>query len=481
MLRYDAIAALGNPHIRTPNMDALVERGVSFTRAYCQSGLCAPSRASFLTGKYTNATRVVGNGQSHFPADQTLVTRQLADAGYDCGLIGKLHICAAFEFDEKTGRNRPRIEPRADDGYRVFHWNHDPMNVWPRGPEIDAYHEWIDQQGVDLAALRRAGAIPPHLHQSTWCADRAIDFMEHEGKRPWLLSLNLFHPHGAFDVPVEAVRGRFDIDALPGPIFRDTDLVTQNQYLRNIDYGSTPAARRPLDLDGEYLNGFVGRLGELPGDPAKRLQAAYWVTVEQVDRQIGRVLDALTASEQADNTVVILHADHGIALGDHGLFSAGCRFYESDMHVPLVIAWPEKFQRGVRAQGLVELIDLAPTLRDAAGLEAQGHSLVPVLTGSADAAHIKPGARADYYHAFDPMTGTMRGTYATMWRDERYKISIYHGHDVGELYDMDNDPGEHDNLWDDPKHADVKHAMIKACFDRCMLTIDRGPPRIGHA
>ena len=79
------------------------------------------------------------------------------------------------------------------------------------------------------------------------------------------------------------------------------------------------------------------------------------------------------------------------------------------------------------------------------------------------------------------MNGSMSGTYATMWRDEQYKISIYHGHDVGELYDMDNDPDEFDNLWDDPGFAQVKHRMTKACFDHCMLTIDRGPARIGHA
>jgi len=482
MLRYDAIAALGNQHVRTPNMDALIAQGVSFNRAYCQSGLCAPSRASFLTGKYTNGTRVVGNGQADFPDDQIMVTKTLADAGYDCGLIGKLHICAAFEFDEiKTG-SYPRIEPRADDGYRVFHWNHDPMNRWPGG---DDYHDWIDQQGVDLEALRKAGEIPPQLHQSTWCADRAIDFMNHEGTRPWLLSLNLFHPHGAFDVPVDVVRDRFDIDSLPGPAFRESDLAMQNAYLKDIDYGDAPASRLPSEIDDAYLDGFVGQLSKLPGDPAKRLQAAYWVTVEQVDQQIGRVLDALQVSGQADNTVVILHADHGLALGDHGLTSAGCRFYESDMHVPLVISCPQRFKTDRRENSLTELIDLAPTLLDLAGESIpetmHGQSLLPTLTGTATSDQQKPGVRADYYFAFDPGHDLISGTYATMWRNDQYKIMIYHDHDVGELYDMNSDPHEHNNLWESAAHREIKHSMIKACFDRCMLTIDRGPERIGHA
>lgn len=486
MWRHDAISALGNRFIRTPNVDRLISRGVTFTRAYCQNGVCAPSRASFLTGRYTSTDRVVGNGQTCFTPGETLVTKVLADAGYDCGLIGKLHLAAVFErVTDPATRNRvtrARTEPRADDGYRVFHWNHDPMNVWPEG---DEYHQWIDRQGIELHQLRREGRIPETLHQATWCADRAIDFINTEADRPWLLSLNFFHPHGPFDVPTEKVRDRFDIDTLPGPIFRDADLATQNEYLKDIDYGCTPAARLPGELDGGYLDSYLGRLSELGGDPAKRLQAAYWTTVEWVDTQIGRVVEVLEAADQSDNTVVIFHADHGIALGDHGLFSAGCRFYECDMHVPLVISWPAHFKQGLHAEGLVELIDLAPTLLDLAGLPVSqrmnGQSLLPVLKGQADPSRIKDGVRSEYYFSFDPGTDTIQGTYGTMHRDDRYKLCVYHGHDVGELYDMQEDPEEFENLWDSPAHADIKHRLIKASFDRCMLTIDRGPERIGHA
>lgn len=486
MLRQDAISALGNQFINTGSIDRLVCQGVAFTRAYCQNGLCAPSRASFLTGRYTSTNGVVGNGQACFPPTEALVTKTLADAGYDCGLVGKLHIAAAFEWttDPATGQRAslPRTEPRADDGYRVFHWNHDPMSTWPQD---DEYHQWIDEQGVDLGRLRREGRIPERLHQATWCADKAIDFINTEADRPWLLSLNFFHPHGPFDVPVERVRDRFDVDTLPGPLFADCDLTTQNEYLKDIDYGRTPAALHPWKLDGRYLDGFVGRLSELPGDPAKRLQAAFWTTVEWVDAQIDRVVNELEASGQLDNTVVILHADHGMALGDHGLFSAGCRFYESDTHVPLVFSWPGHFKQGLRAEGLVELIDLAPTLLDLAGLPVaermNGQSLLPVLTGQADGGHIKEGVRNEYYSSFDPGTNTIKGTYGTMYRNERYKLCVYHGHEVGELYDMQEDPNEFENLWDSPTHVDIKHRLIKASFDRCMLTIDRGPQRIGHA
>ena len=488
MLRYDAIHALGNPYIRTPNIDSLVDEGVVFTRAYCQNTLCTPSRASFLTGRYPFATGVVGCGNEYFPSDEKLVTKTLAEAGYDCGLVGKLHLSAIFQpplntADGSTYKKAARVELRPDDGYRIFHWNHDPIKDWG---ESDGYHRWLDDQGVDWPQLRKEGNIPGSLHQSTWCAEQAIEFIEKESKSPWMLSVNTFHPHTPFDVTADAVR-RFDIDSLPGPLFRETDLVTQNEYLKDVDFGSPPAAVRPEDFKVDRLQSSQGvDLSSLPGDREKVFQAAHWACVEQVDRQIGRILDSLKTSGQWEDTVVIFHSDHGHPFGDHGLLGhAGCRFYDFLTHVPLLFSWPGQFRKGLRAEGLVELIDIVPTVLDLLGLaipeNIHGRSLLSVLTGQAEPGRIKEGVRCEYYFSFDDFTGNWNGTYGTMYRDERYKLCIYHGLDVGELYDMDNDPHEFENLWDSPAHSDIKHRLIKRCFDRCMLTIDRGPRRIASA
>ena len=480
MLRYDVIHSLGNPQINTPNIDSLVAEGVTFTQAYCQNPLCTPSRASFLTGRYPFATGVVGCGNEFFPSEERLVTKTLADIGYDCGLVGKLHLAAVLEkhiAPDGSLAYPTRTEPRPDDGYRVFHWNHDPLTVWE---EDDEYHQWIDQQGADLAALRKEGAIPECLHQSTWCAEKAIDFIEKEGNAPWLLSVNFFHPHPPFDVPIEAVK-RFDLETLPGPLFQETDLATQNEYLKDVDFACFPSSTRPEDFAAVDLDNHQGGLSRLPGNRGKLLQAAYWACVELVDKQIGRILDALQASGQRENTAVILHSDHGRPFGDHGLTFAGCRFYDSISRVPLVFSCPGRFKKGLRARGLVELIDVAPTLHDLIGLpisdKMHGQSLLPILEGKDDPDTIKKGARCEYYFSFD--YDRAKGSYGTMYRDERYKLCVYHGLDVGELYDMDSDPNEFENLWESPPHADVKHRLIKECFDRCMLTIDRGPKCIG--
>ena len=176
--RYDTIGCLGNPHVDTPVLDRLCADGVAFSRTYCQSPVCQPSRASFLTGLYPNTVHVNRNGNAYFPASERvrLITRRLADAGYDCGLAGKLHLASAW----------PGAEARTDDGYRVFHYSVSATQFTGRG---NAYSDWLqrigrldealDTSGVDAARNRGARYrpdVPAELHQTSWCADRAIDF-----------------------------------------------------------------------------------------------------------------------------------------------------------------------------------------------------------------------------------------------------------------------------------------------------------------
>ena len=128
--RYDTIGALGNSYVSTPHIDSLVADGVAFTHAYCQSPICTPSRSSFLTGMYPSATHANRNGNDFYPGPYPLVTRTLADIGYDCGLIGKLHLASAYR----------RIEPRTDDGYRYWQYSHAPRDDWEQGHD---YADWV--------------------------------------------------------------------------------------------------------------------------------------------------------------------------------------------------------------------------------------------------------------------------------------------------------------------------------------------------
>ena len=440
--RWDTIRSLGNEHIRTPNIDRLVRSGVSFERAYCQSPICTPSRAGFLTGMYPSTVHGCMNGNEQWDDAAPLVTRTLADSGYDCGLAGKFHLSGA----------QGRIEPRADDGYRVFHWSHHPHDDWPEG---HAYIDWLESKGRDYTSTyKELGFIPSEDHQTTWCADRAIEFMKEQRSGPWLFSLNCFDPHSPFDPPQEWLDHYPESD-MPGPLFRESDLAAQER-LRDVNFQTK--ARRP------------GEMG------ARSYQAKYYAMIGLIDHNVGRMLDALEESGQLNNTVVIFTSDHGETLGDHGLLLKGCRFYESLVRVPLVISWPGRFKSGLRSRALVELTDIAPTLLDLAGFAVpasmQGSPLTPILRGEAAPDSHREFVRSEYYRA---LAGVQ--SFGTMVRSERFKQVIYHGHGLGELFDLEDDPGEFNNLWDDSRMARVRQEHMVMNFDALAMGLDVGPPR----
>ena len=227
--RYDTIGALGNNYVDTPNIDQLVADGVVFTHAFCQSPICTPSRASFLTGMYPSSVHSTRNGNSTFPENQTLVTKYLADAGYDCGLIGKLHLASAYG----------RIEPRTDDGYSFWEYSHAPRDDWPEG---HGYADWVRKKGFVLGDLIKSpDGVPSELHQTTWCAEKTIEFIRKQRTGPWMASVNIYDPHPPFNPP-SRYRKKFDPQKMPGPLFRDSDL-SQQTALERIDFQSK--VRRP--------------------------------------------------------------------------------------------------------------------------------------------------------------------------------------------------------------------------------------------
>jgi arylsulfatase A-like enzyme len=220
--------------------------------------------------------------------------------------------------------------------------------------------------------------------------------------------------------------------------------------------------------------------------------AAYYAQIELIDGQLGRMLEALEATGQRENTIVIFTSDHGGMLGDHGLLKKGCRFYEGAVHVPLIISWPGRLRGGRQNDALVELTDLAPTLYEATGMHipdfVQGKSLLPLLTGTSAPEDHRSFVRSEYHNSLHP--GCVRPKYddalhwpyhchANMIYDGRYKLVVYHGHSVGELYDLHQDPREFDNLWDAPERAGVKAELKRRIFDAVMLATDDGQPRVG--
>jgi arylsulfatase len=471
--RADTLGCMGNKWVHTPNLDRLASEGVVFENAYSQSPVCAPSRGSFLSGRYPRTCGPRQNGQD-IDSRERLLPRILADNGYYCGLAGKLHLTACHP---DTGRLE---EARIDDGYHVFSWSHHPQphqgTNWP----ANAYNRFLLKNGRDYITPDREDCtyvqtgVEETWHQTTWCADEALRFMENArvfGK-DWMFSLNCFDPHHPFDPPADYLQRYLDkLDQLPLPNYGEGELADKPVFQQKDHEGA-------YDTKGYYA------YDSMNDHDHRMIRAAYWAMVDLIDKQVGRLLDYLDRTGQREDTLIVFHSDHGENLGDHGMYLKGPYFYENNVHVPLLISWPGKIPGGRRSRALVELTDLAPTLCDAAGIPAgdgfQGKSFWKLLTGEADLHTHRSSVYSEYYNSNinhrDPLA------FATMVCDGRYKLVRVHGCREGEtccteLYDLQEQPLERKNHYRDPAMADVKMRLLETMCDRMAGTCDPLPVR----
>lgn len=483
--RWDTLGCYGNDHVSTPNIDALADNGVRFDRAYCNNPICCPSRASFLTGRYPQATGVNRGGQP-IPEDERLITQTFAEADYHCGLAGKLHISPINPYD---GIPRSEAEPlrRVDDGYAEFLYSASPGGNYPG----DQYRRYLREKGLEFETERVEGSghvstsLPYEHHQTGWGARKAAGFIEDadDGDQPWLFSLNLFDPHHPFDPPPEYLEPYLnDLESIPPPNYEEGEL-----------------ADKPVHQQHLRETAYVGNAEEFDEREHRLFRAAYFAMCDAIDDAVGELLDALERTGQREDTLVVFTSDHGELLGDHGMYLKGPSFYEPSMRVPLVVSGPGT-ESGVESDALVELLDLAPTLLDAAGLEhepgMQGRSLWPLLTGERDS----DDHRKDVYATRlglvtdreeipdvidEAVTDRSRANVRacnqiSMLRTDRYKLVRWHNVDGGELYDLKRDPTETHNLWDDSEYVDIRADLLARLSDRSAWANDPLPEVIGR-
>jgi len=462
--RYDTLGCYSNLYVHTPNLDRLAQSGTLFEYAFSQSPVCTPSRGAFLTGRYPRTCRARQNG-ADIPKDEVLVTRILADAGYRCGLSGKLHLSACNPAVCET------MERRIDDGYVDFHWSHHSGPGWATH---NAYWTWLQKKGAHfqwrahpLSEYVQIGP-PAELHQTTWCAEKACEFIEAraEDGTPWLFSVNMFDPHHAFDAPETCLNRYLDrLDEIPLPNYVEGELEDKPPYQRCDHQGAY----------GAHAGYVYDEMSELDH---RLVRASYWAMCDLIDNQVGRMLETLDQTGQLENTIVIYTSDHGEMLGDHGIYLKGPFFYEPAIRVPLIISWPGVIPARHSA-ALVELVDLPQTILDAVELAhhpgMQGRSFWSLLTGGSATMEHRDDIYCEYYNAMpwhrDPTPQV------TMVRTRRYKLVLDHTTSEGELYDLEADPSETWNRWDDPSFARPKMDMLVRLCNRMAWTVDPLPLR----
>jgi arylsulfatase A-like enzyme len=398
--RADTIAALGNEHIATPNLDRIVQQGTVFTRAYCmgalQGAVCVPSRAMLMSGR--TLFRV-----STSLTDQATWPEMFGKAGYTTFLTGKWH-------------NGPQSARRAfAEGKAVFFGG---MGSPYELPVQDF------QPGGGLTAQRPSGK-----HSVALFADCAVDFLKgQKGDRPFLCYVAFNAPHDPRLAPKEyherynAAKPPLPPNFLPQHPFNNGDLTTRDERL-------APWPRTP-EIVRQHL-------------------ADYYAAITFLDVQVGRILDALRANGQFDNTLIVFSSDHGLAIGSHGLFGKQ-NLYDHSMHSPLIVAGPG-IPKGKQSPAFCYLFDIFPTLGDLAGIQgpqgSEGQSLVPVLTGK------QATVRDSIFTAYRTVQRAVR--------DDRWKLIVYPQVNKMQLFDLQNDPAERKDLaTDEAQAAEVERLRL---------------------
>ncbi len=342
----------GHSLTRAPNMQQLARDGVVFDNAYCNSPLCAPSRASFMSGLLPSRTRVYDNA-AEFAADIPTFAHALRLRGYRTILSGKMHFCGPDQLHGFEQRLTTDIYP-AD-----FGWTPD----WDRP---DYRPSWYH----NMSSVRDAGVCIRTNQldfddEAAFMAERAIfDLVRSKDQRPFLLVASFTHPHDPFAVP----QHYWDL-------YRDSDI-------------DMPASAPAIDAHSRRLR----HVCAMDSEPVTEAQVraarrAYYGAIAYVDDLLGRLMQALRSAALAEDTIVVLTSDHGEMLGERGLWYK-MSFLEGACRVPLVIASPGRFAPR-RVGASVSLVDLMPTLIELAGGNAQslgididGHSLAPHLRGA---------------------------------------------------------------------------------------------------
>ena len=418
------------PWLKTPNLDRLAAEGARFEHAFVTTSLCSPSRASLLSGRYARRHRV-SNNFTEYPVDLPSYPRRLKDAGYETAYVGKWHM------GEDNDAPRPGFD----------HW----MSHKGQGNYFD------NEFNIDGTPTKIPG------YYTTVVTDHAVEWLKRPHDRPWLLVLGQKAPHGGPIQPEPRFAHALDAFPVRTPVSYD-------------NYRATDGKPAWLEESLPTWHGAKGPLYDLKTHDA--FVRAYLATLLSVDEAVGRVYEALRASGQLDDTVVVFTSDNGFVLGEHGRVDKRT-MYEDSIRVPLLVRYPKVVRPGTVVSRMVLSHDLAPSLLEIAGAspldDVTGASWLPLLRGE------RAPWRSAFLYEYDfeaqfPYTPNVRGV-----RTERWKFIRYPKGDgspdpfTAELYDLRADPHELRNLIADPKHATTRREM-----ERLLDEVSRqaGPDRM---
>lgn len=429
--RADTIAALGHPHMITPNLDRLVREGVSFTRAFCAAATCVASRAAFYTGMYPHNNGCYGFDEW---AHNRSWVEDLREAGFRTVAIGKVHhvpATAMMGFDERVYvENFPEMEKSYDDyaNYLKAEGQESPCKL------LTEDGKWMEKCTSDVFPLEEKFHVDQYVGRmaTRWIRD-------HDGKKPFYLHIGFQGPHDPFDPPRRFLDMYADRDVpLPHADVRGLE-ARPPQYARFMEASRNPDKFHIPPPYGVWATDLRGRTD----DELKRMRRHYYACVTQIDEQIGKILSQLESKGLLENTLIILTTDHGDNLGDHEMIYKWL-MTEQVVNVPFIVRLPGAARGGTVDEDLFTHMDVAPTLLTALGLPVPER-----LDGHSNWRRWSEGDRTEA-----PDRVYCEDNYLTMVRTRNHKLIHYTGQEHEEYFDLPNDPWEEHNLAGDSAHAD---------------------------
>ena len=455
--RYDTMACYGNNWINTPNLNELALRSFIFRNAYVTQPVCTPSRASIMTGLYPHTAGPVLNGIQL--AEDVPCVAEMVSSDYHCGYFGKWHLGHG-----DRAQHGFTTWVSTEDGYRGDFVRGGPLST------LSSFHQHLVDSG--FKPDRDAGEIttfshhlrtsfPTEYQMAPYLGDRAAEFIDRNREQPFVMYVSCLEPHAPYIGPLQDMYNPAELPVGPTFLKKPENVallhrVKADYYLRYMN-GGDPSG-------DDYMTGWAAVGEDVTTEAGWRtLRAHYFASVSLVDMMVGKITAALERNGLSDNTVVVFTSDHGDLLGDHAMLEKRS-FYEESARVPLLMSVPSLGREQREIGGSFGHIDLVPTLLDLLGEAIPGHlhgrSRLGVLEGretleNNDVVVEWNGIRPGHFDRGQATPEVDRLNHS-MWRSiitHRWKLNLCAG-DQCELFDLNTDPYEENNLFDDPGQRD---------------------------
>jgi len=481
--RADHLGSAGNKILKTPNLDRLASEGVRFSNAYVANPTCMPNRCAIMTGQYPNMC-VRAFSVNLDSVDSPTFSETLRKEGYATKAIGKMHLnywgnsLDDSKSVEQIGRwiSKKQRKKLLENFPKPWNGFDEVELISGHGDLcVGHYSEWLEERAPQYANeiyskiftmldhTYRESHVPEEYYPTTYCTERAIDFLEKHAKgdhgdKPFLLKVSYPDPHHPCTPP-----GKW------GEMYKPEDIELPKSFndKENIKKHKFIGPRSDLPMFGKML------FHTTTEEEARNFTAKTYGMVSMIDDSVGQILAALEKLGMADNTMIVYTSDHGDMMGDHGMILKGFMGFNGIFNVPLIWKVPGITPKGAVSDSLVSAIDLAPTILNLSNidkkkipLDMQGLDITPVLKDPSE--KIRDSCLIEVDEADIPNKnpalkdkqpfGNLEMRLKSLVT-ERYTLTVYNKlNEYGDLFDRKNDPGELNNLW--YSNPELRHKLM---------------------